>query len=156
MPALDSIDRQILNLLQNDFPVAAQPFKIMAERMGISEGEVLSRIGSMKSAGLIRRIGGIMDTRSLGYYSTLCTAMVPDSRVDEAAEAINRLPGVTHNYLRDHDYNLWFTLTVPTREEADRILTELESELGVEIVSMPAEKVFKIRVNFDMETNDDD
>ncbi|HRY12244.1 MAG TPA: AsnC family transcriptional regulator [Syntrophomonadaceae bacterium] len=156
MPALDSIDRQILNLLQNDFPVAAQPFKIMAERMGISEGEVLSRIGSMKSAGLIRRIGGIMDTRSLGYYSTLCTAMVPDSRVDEAAEAINRLPGVTHNYLRDHDYNLWFTLTVPTREEADRILTELESELGVEIVSMPAEKVFKIRVNFDMETNDED
>ena len=156
MPALDSIDRQILNLMQNDFPVAAQPFKIMAERMGISEGEVLSRIGSMKSAGLIRRIGGIMDTRSLGYYSTLCTAMVPDSRVDEAAEAINRLPGVTHNYLRDHDYNLWFTLTVPTREEADRILTELESELGVEIVSMPAEKVFKIRVNFDMETNDDD
>ena len=124
--------------------------------MGISEGEVLSRIGSMKSAGLIRRIGGIMDTRSLGYYSTLCTAMVPDSRVDEAAEAINRLPGVTHNYLRDHDYNLWFTLTVPTREEADRILTELESELGVEIVSMPAEKVFKIRVNFDMETNDED
>lgn len=97
-----------------------------------------------------------MDTRSLGYYSTLCTAMVPDSRVDEAAEAINRLPGVTHNYLRDHDYNLWFTLTVPTREEADRILTELESELGVEIVSMPAEKVFKIRVNFDMETNDED
>lgn len=156
MPALDSIDRQILNLLQNDFPVAAQPFKIMAERMGISEGEVLSRIGSMKSAGLIRRIGGIMDTRSLGYYSTLCTAMVPDSRVDEAAETINRLPGVTHNYLRDHDYNLWFTLTVPTREEADRILTELESELGVEIVSMPAEKVFKIRVNFDMETNDED
>jgi DNA-binding Lrp family transcriptional regulator len=156
VPALDSIDRQILNLLQNDFPVAAQPFKIMAERMGISEGEVLSRIGSMKSAGLIRRIGGIMDTRSLGYYSTLCTAMVPDSRVDEAAEAINRLPGVTHNYLRDHDYNLWFTLTVPTREEADRILTELESELGVEIVSMPAEKVFKIRVNFDMETNDED
>ena len=156
MPALDSIDRQILNLLQNDFPVAAQPFKIMAERMGISEGEVLSRIGSMKSAGLIRRIGGIMDTRSLGYYSTLCTAMVPDSRVDEAAEASNRLPGVTHNYLRDHDYNLWFTLTVPTREEADRILTELESELGVEIVSMPAEKVFKIRVNFDMETNDED
>ena len=156
MPALDSIDRQILNLLQNDFPVAAQPYKVMAERMGVSEKEILARIGMMKSAGIIRRIGGILDTRSLGYYSTLCTTMVPDSRVGEAAEVINRLPGVTHNYLRDHDYNLWFTLTVPAREEADRILAELESTLGIEIISMPAETVFKIRVNFDMEANDDD
>lgn len=156
MPALESIDRQILNLLQNDFPVAAQPYKVMAERLGISEEEVMARIGMMKSVGIIRRIGGIMDTRSLGYYSTLCTAMVPASEVDEAAEVINRLPGVTHNYLRDHAYNLWFTLTVPAREEADRILAELESTLGIEIVSMPAETVFKIRVNFDMEINDDD
>ncbi|MEQ8200870.1 MAG: AsnC family transcriptional regulator [Syntrophomonadaceae bacterium] len=156
MPVLDKIDRQILNLLQNDFPLAAQPFKAIAERMGISEEEVLTRVGIMKSTGLIRRIGGVMDTRSLGCYSTLCAAMVPASRIEEAVEVINRLPGVTHNYLRDHDYNLWFTLTVPSRAEADETLSDLESALEVEIVSMPAEKVFKIRVNFDMEIPDED
>lgn len=124
--------------------------------MGISEAEVLDRIVTMKSTGLIRRIGGIIDTRSLGYYSTLCAAMVPVSRIDAAVAAINRLPGVTHNYLRDHEYNLWFTLTVPSQQEAVGTLEDLESTLGIEIVSMPAEKVFKIRVNFNMETNDDD
>lgn len=156
MPTLDDIDRQILSLLQSDFPLAAQPYKVMAEGMGISEAEVLDRIVTMKSTGLIRRIGGIIDTRSLGYYSTLCAAMVPVSRIDAAVAAINRLPGVTHNYLRDHEYNLWFTLTVPSQQEAVGTLEDLESTLGIEIVSMPAEKVFKIRVNFNMETNDDD
>ena len=156
MPTLDDIDRQILSLLQSDFPLAAQPYKVMAEGMGISEAEVLDRIVTMKSTGLIRRIGGIIDTRSLGYYSTLCAAMVPVSRIDAAVAAINRLPGVTHNYLRDHEYNLWFTLTVPSQQEAVGTLEDLESTLGIEIVSMPAEKVFKIRVNFDMEIGNED
>ena len=156
MQTLDDIDRQILNLLQSDFPLAAQPYKVMAEGMGISEAEVLDRIGTMKSTGLIRRIGCIKDTRSLGYYSTLCAAMVPGSRIDAAVAAINRLPGVTHNYLRDHEYNLWFTLTVPSQQEAVGTLEELESPLGIEIVSMPAEKVFKIRDNFEMEIGNED
>lgn len=156
MPQLDGTDRRILNLLQNDFPLTAQPFKALAEQMGISEEEVLGRIGTMKSDGLIRRIGAVMDTPALGYYSTLCAAMVPEPRIDEAAAAINRLPGVTHNYLRDHEYNLWFTLTSASAAEADGILTDLGAELGIEVVSMPAERVFKIRVEFDMETSDED
>lgn len=155
MSALDKLDRQILNQLQADFPVNGAPYKVIADRLGISEAEVLTRIGVMKSTGLIRRIGGIMNTASLGYVSTLCAAVVPSSRIEAAIQAINTLQSVTHNYLRDHEYNVWFTLTVPSWEEVDRVLQELESALQIKIVSMPTEKVFKIKVAFDMESKDE-
>ncbi len=151
MPEIDNLDRKILNLLQNDFPLSVEPYKIMAKRLEISEDNLLQRIAAMKSAGLIRRIGGIMDTRGLGYYSTLCAVSIPPGSIKEVAGYINALPGVTHNYLRDHKYNLWFTLTAVSREEADKQLRELESKLDLTILSMPAERIFKIRVSFDME-----
>lgn len=155
MSALDKLDRQILNQLQADFPVSGEPYKVIADRLEISEAEVLTRIGVMKSTGLIRRIGGVMNTASLGYVSTLCAAVVPSSRIEAAVQSINNLPSVTHNYLRDHEYNVWFTLTVTSWEEVDRVLQELESTLKIKIVSMPAEKVFKIKVAFDMESKDE-
>lgn len=153
MPDIDDVDRRILNHLQNDFPLSIQPYKIMADRLQISEEILLTRIAAMKSSGLIRRIGGIMDARGLGFFSTLCAVSVPPSRIEEVAEAINSIPGVTHNYLRDHKYNLWFTLTATSREEAEKQLHVLESKIGLTILSMPAEKIFKIRVSFDMENN---
>ncbi len=155
MSALDKLDRQILNQLQADFPVSGEPYRVIADRLEISEAEVLTRIGVMKSTGLIRRIGGVMNTASLGYVSTLCAAVVPSSRIEAAVQSINNLPSVTHNYLRDHEYNVWFTLTVTSWEEVDRVLQELESTLKIKIVSMPAEKVFKIKVAFDMESKDE-
>lgn len=155
MPDIDTLDRKILNQLQNDFPLSIQPYKVMADRLQIGEEELLKRITAMKTSGLIRRIGGVMDTRGLGFYSTLCAVSVPIDRVDEVAEFINNIPGVTHNYLRDHKYNLWFTLTVPSQEDAERQLSELESRLNITILNMPADRIFKIRVSFDMESHDD-
>jgi len=155
VPLLDSLDRRILNQLQTDFPVAAEPYRVMADHLGISEAELLTRIGVMKSSGLIRRIGGVMNTHSMGFVSTLCAAVVSSSELENAIQVINRLPGVTHNYLRDHEWNVWFTLTVPSQQEANHILEELRSGLGCEIISMPAEKIFKIKVAFDMEKQDD-
>jgi len=155
MRAWDDIDRKILDLLQNDFPLAVRPFAAMADSLSIGEAELISRIAVMKDSGLIRRIGGIMDSRNLGFYSTLCAVSVPEGQIEEAALIINQQPGVTHNYKRDHDYNMWFTLTVPSRGEADTILQELESSLGLDIISMPAEKVYKIKVSFKMESKND-
>lgn len=154
MPALEQMDRTILDMLQNDFPLAVQPYLEMANRLNVTEDELLARISAMKDKGLIRRIGGIFDSHRMGFYSTLCALTVPEEKIEEAAALINGVNGVTHNYIRDHKYNMWFTLTVSSQEQAVKVLTELENLLGLEIISMPAQKVYKIKVSFDMESSD--
>ncbi|MEA4926492.1 MAG: AsnC family transcriptional regulator [Syntrophomonadaceae bacterium] len=151
----DNIDRRILDLLQNDFPVSIQPYQAMADTLQISEEELIARVAAMKASGLIRRIGGIIDSRRLGFYSTLCAVSVPEGKIDEAARVINQQPGVTHNYLRDHEYNMWFTLTTTSPEKSAEILQELQAELGLDIITMPAEKIYKIKVSFQMENEHD-
>lgn len=155
MQVWDDVDRKILDLLQNDFPLTVRPFLVMADRLSLSEAELMNRIAVMKDSGLIRRIGGILDSRNLGYYSTLCAVSVPEVRIEEVAHIINQQPGVTHNYLRDHDYNMWFTLTMPAYEETMMVLRELETSVGLNIINMPAEKVYKIKVSFNMESGND-
>lgn len=150
MGELDAIDLEILDMLQNGFPLAVQPFRVMGDRLQIDEEQVISRIGAMKASGLIRRIGGIIDSRKMGFYSSLCAVAVPEARINETAELINALPGVTHNYLREHEMNMWFTLTMPSREQLEEKISELEFILGLKIISMPAQEVYKIKVAFDM------
>lgn len=147
---LEKTDQAILDILQNAFPMSLQPYKDMGSALGIGEDEVLQRIGRMKSEGLIRRIGGIIDSRHLGFYSTLCTISVPQGRIDEVADVVNRISGVTHNYLREHHYNMWFTLTAASQLEVEKQLKELEESLGLIVLSMPTRKVYKIKVSFDM------
>jgi DNA-binding Lrp family transcriptional regulator len=148
---LDQMDRALLDCLQNAMPLSCQPFKDIAAQLGTSEDEVLARIAVMKESGLIRRIGGIMNSKQLGYYSTLCAMTVPVERIDEVAEMINRLTGVTHNYVRDHNYNIWFTLTSPSQTDMEKQLLDLEQGCGLPILPMPAQKLYKIKVSFDME-----
>ncbi|MDD2510419.1 MAG: AsnC family transcriptional regulator [Syntrophomonas sp.] len=154
MNELSRTDREILNVLQADFPLTSQPYRDIAEKMNLDEEEVIARIRVMKNSGLIRRIGGIMDARSLGFYSTLCACKVPEERIDAVAGIINRQKGVTHNYIRDHEFNLWFTLTAPTKDEAMQILQSLQSDAGIEVISMPAKQVYKIKVSFEMSDPD--
>ncbi len=155
MHLLDDMDRAIIDLMQNQFPVAVQPYLEMAKALSIEEDEVLARIAVMKNCGLIRRIGGIIDSRNMGFYSTLCAIKVPEARIDKVAHIINLIPGVTHNYLRDYEYNIWFTLTAPSESCAKETLEELAAVLGLDIMEMPAQKVFKIKVSFDMGVPDD-
>jgi len=147
---LDKMDQSLLDILQNSFPLTLKPFQDIAMQLGIKEDEVLERISRMKREGLIRRIGGIMDSGRLGFYSTLCAAAVPEARIDEVAAIINQNPGVTHNYLREHPYNIWFTLTCKSQQEALQQIKELENLTGCKILSMPTRKVYKIKVSFDM------
>ena len=154
MNELSRTDREILNILQADFPLTTRPYLEVAEKMNLDEEEVITRIQAMKKSGLIRRIGGIMDARSLGFYSTLCACKVPEQRIDEVAEIINWQKGVTHNYIRDHEYNMWFTLTAPSQDEAMQILHSLQSDAGIEVISMPAKQVYKIKVSFEMSEPD--
>lgn len=150
MNNLDRLDRQLLNILQNDFPLSTQPYLDMARKLDMSEDEVLNRIQAMKQSGIIRRTGAILDSRKMGFYSTLCACHVREEQIDEVAAIINGKKGVTHNYVRDHYYNIWFTLTTPSKDAAIKIIKEMEQIAGVKILNMPAIKTYKIRVSLDM------
>lgn len=147
---LEELDRQILDLIQSDFPIAARPYLLLGEKLGISEEECLSRVRKMRSSGLIRRLGANFQSNKVGFVSTLCAAKVPDGIKKEFIEKVNALKGVTHNYERDHPYNIWFTLISENREAAQEILRVLSKDTGVKILNLPATKLFKIKVDFPM------
>lgn len=146
---MDALDKKLLNGIQSGFPVCARPYAAIGERLGMEEAEVLSRLQRLKDEGIIRRIGGNFGPENLGYFSTLCAARVPEDKVAFFAEVVNRYPGVTHNYIRENDWNVWFTFIEPSREIIARNLEEIAEETGVDdILNLPATHVFKIRAKF--------
>lgn len=147
---LDQMDRELLNRIQEKFPVAVRPYQELALNMHLTEEEVIKRLQCLKDSGVIRRIGAVFDSSHMGYFSTLCACQVPQERIDEVAGVVTREPGVTHNYLRDHTWNLWFTLTAPGKEAAQQVIERIERETGVAIQSMPTTKVYKIKVSFEI------
>lgn len=148
---MDELDRRLLNLIQEDFPLTAEPFAELGEALGIDAAEVLERIGRLRAAGVIRRIGAIFDLRRLGYASTLCAARVPEAQVAAFVAAVNARPGVTHNYRRDDAYNVWFTLIAPGEEALAAELERIKDETGIdEILSLRATRTFKINARFEV------
>ena len=145
---LDDLDRAILNEIQSHFPIESRPYAEVGRRVGASEAEVLARVAQMTDAGIIRRLGANFTSRKLGYTSTLCAARVPEEKLDHFVALVNRYPGVTHNYLRRHHYNVWFTLIAESTARLDEILKEISAASGVEVLSFPAQEVFKIKVDF--------
>jgi heme b synthase len=148
---MDDIDKKILNILQKEFPIEEQPFLIIAGRCGISEEEALVRIQKMKDEGIIRRIGAVFDGPKLGRVSTLCAARVPEDKIDNFVQIVNANKGVTHNYRRDHEYNIWFTVSAPTAKELGSFLADDKEKTGVvDILDMRAVRTFKIDASFDV------
>ena len=148
---MDSIDKKILNIIQKDFPVVEEPFKAVADKVGLSEDEVLKRIKNLKEEGIIRRIGAVFDSKKMGYASTLCAAKVPKEQLKKFVAVVNSYAGVTHNYRRSHEYNVWFTLIAPDQETLNKYLTEMRERTGVtDIISMTATQTFKIDATFEL------
>lgn len=150
---LDQKDRAILMLLQKGIPIASRPYLEMAQTIGdITEEEVLSRIKRLKEGNIIRRMSGFFNSRSLGYTSALCAVSVDKDAIAAVAEVINAYPGITHNYIRDHQYNIWFTLIANGEEARERILDEIEANPQVEkLLRLYTKRRFKINVTFDLE-----
>jgi DNA-binding Lrp family transcriptional regulator len=145
---MDDRDRELLNEVQVDFPIEPHPYRVVGERVGMSEREVLERIAKLKDKGIIRRFGASINSRRVGFVSTLLAAQVPPKAFDSFVRTVNACPGVTHNYERKHAYNVWFTLISPSREDKDRTVAELVEKTGVPILELPAKRIFKIRVDF--------
>ncbi len=146
---MDQLDREILNVIQSDLPVSARPYAEVAGRVGLDEAEVIARVQAMKDQGIIRRIGGNVSSRSVGYVSTLCAARVPEASLELFAAEVNRRPGVTHNYLRQAELNVWFTMISPSQAELEAELAAITAATGVPILNLPAVKTFKIQVDFE-------
>ncbi|MBE6441278.1 MAG: Lrp/AsnC family transcriptional regulator [Desulfovibrio desulfuricans] len=149
--ALDSLDRKLLDIIQTGFPLVPRPYAVLGEQLGIPEEEALARVRDLKARRVIRRLGANFQSAKLGFVSTLCAAKVPEDRLDAFVERVNACPGVTHNYLREHAYNIWFTLISPSREEARDTLNAITADTGIAILNLPATRLFKIRVDFRME-----
>ena len=151
---LDELDRKLLNLLQGSFPLEPRPFARVGELAGVSEEEVLRRTQRLLDERIIRQVTPIFDTRVLGYKSMLVAAKVDPEHPWRAAKVINSHPGVTHNYLRNHDFNMWFTIAVEpgTRLGLDGTLELLAAEAGASSMrQLPTLRLFKIRMDLEME-----
>ncbi|MGH9993544.1 MAG: AsnC family transcriptional regulator [Nitrososphaera sp.] len=152
---LDATDRKLLNEIQWVFPLVDRPYLEIAQRYGISEAEVMRRIAAMREIGLIRQINAIFDTRRLGYKSALVAFAVKPDKLDYVSEVVNEHPGVSHNYERNHEYNMWFTLAVAPGSEMKQDLDKMAALDGVaKYRVLPTLKLYKIGVKLDM-VNDD-
>ena len=151
---LDELDKRLLNLLQGSFPIAPRPYAAVAQLAGVPEEEVLTRTKRLLDERIIREVTPIFDTRVLGYSSMLVAARVDPENPWRAAKIINEHPGVSHNYLRDHDFNIWFTIaTEPgSRLGVEGTLEVLQRLTGAESVrQLPTLRLFKIRMDLEME-----
>ncbi|WP_238915878.1 AsnC family transcriptional regulator [Clostridium sp. YIM B02555] len=152
---MDTIDKKLLNLMQNEIPIDKRPFKLLGEKLLLTENEVLERVNNLKNQGIIRRIGGIFNSRKIGYTSTLCAAKVPENRIDEVAACINDYYEVTHNYLREDEYNMWFTIITNSNENLNNILQEIKEKTALDqIISLPSVKLFKVKVALNFQGDD--
>ena len=149
MNRLDDVDKSILNRIQTDFPIDARPFARIAEDLDLTEAQVIKRVDTMRKELIIRRIGGNFSPDKLGYVSTLCAARVPQDKIEHFKETVNAYSGVTHNYRRDHEFNIWFTFIAPSRQVIADNLSCISRETGIRnILNLPATHVFKISANF--------
>src|ERR671927_543185 len=150
---MDSTDREILNRIQREVPLEREPFEAIGRDFGIAGDEVSRRIESLKRGRVIRQISAIFDTRVLGYESSLVAARVPPKELNAAAKAINSHPGVSHNYERNNEFNLWYTVAVPpdSRLGLESTVDVLHKISGAERTRiLPTLKLFKIGVTLDM------
>jgi len=148
----DQPDLAILNALQDDLSLVSRPWKAIAEQLNITETEIISRMNRLKDAGIIRGISPVLESRHLGLHAaTLVALRVPEDRVDEIAAIISSYPEVSHNFQRDHEYSVWFTIAAQNGEEIQRVLNEILDRTGIpasDALDLPTVKKIKIDVRF--------
>jgi len=146
---MNEIEKRLLNIIQSDFPVTSKPYESLAKQLGLPEADVTKIIDDLEKRQIIRRVGAIFDLQKLGYKSTLCAMKVSPEFLEETAGIVNSYSGVTHNYGREHEFNLWFTLIAENEEQIIETIDDIKAKTGVnEILNLPAVNLFKINVDF--------
>ena len=148
---MDEIDRKLLAMVQDGFPLTPRPFQDLGIALGLDEKEVIERLAVLQKEGLVRRIGPILDLRKLGRSGILAALQVPLEEADDVAEVVNEYQEVSHNYLRPNEsgYNLWFTVSA-SEERIQEILQEIKMRTGRAMLVLPTGRIFKIGVKFDI------
>ncbi|WP_027625067.1 AsnC family transcriptional regulator [Clostridium lundense] len=148
---MDSIDKKLLTLLQEGIDIEERPFLAIGEKINITEDEVIDRIKKLKESGYVRRLGGIFDSKKMGYTSTLCAIIVPESKIEYVAKIINKYDEITHNYIRNNRYNMWFTIIASSKDRIDQIIREIKKEAGIlNLISLPSNRLFKVKVTLNL------
>jgi DNA-binding Lrp family transcriptional regulator len=151
MTSMDNLDKEILNEIQWTFPLVTRPFDAIAKKFDTTSEIVKERLNNLKEIGVLRQLSAIFDTRKLGYTSSLVAMEIESDKLEYVASQINRHPGVSHNYERDHQFNLWFTLAVPPGTDLNTELDKFNVLKGIKKVRMlPTLQLFKIGVKLDM------
>ena len=148
---MDDLDRRIVRKLQEDFPLEPHPYEILAGGPGIGTDELWSRVLALSESGIIRRIGFSVDSRKMGYSSTLVAIRLPTERVEEVSALFSKYPQITHSYLREDTFNIWFTVIAEDRQSVRCILEEIRIALGLpetDIMDLPVRKLFKLDARF--------
>ncbi len=136
---------RLLSEIQSGFPIVTRPFQELAQRIGVPEHEIIESLLTLKDEGILREFGPVFDSRKLGYVSTLVAAKVDTNRIDECAASMMEIDGITHNYLRGNEFNLWFTVIAMNSDYLQKIIDRIEKFPGViEAISLPMSKIFKI------------
>ena len=148
-------NRELLDLLQTGFPLAERPYAVIGRSLGLTESACYERAVSLRERGLIRRIGASFVPQRLGYVSTLVAVKVAEESLEEVAAAVNACQEVTHNYAREGAFQLWFAVVAASQDEVARIISEIRARRGVEsVMSLPAEKTYKLRAVFGARTGE--
>ena len=151
---LTHLQKQLLDIIQRRLPVEPRPFAELARQLESDEAKIISEINHLRQSGIIRRIGAVFNAAHLGYVSTLVAAKIADRDIQNFVAEVNAMPGVSHNYGRDHSFNTWFTLTMTSQKLIDDTIEHLQKKYNTEaIYPLPAKKMFKINVQFDLGGN---
>ena len=148
---MDDMDRRIIKELQGNFPLEMNPYEVIADNLGMSVDQLWQRILALAESGVIRRMGFSIDSRKIGYSSTLAAVRVSQDRIGEASELISEYPQITHSYLREDDFNIWFTVIADDRDRVLVILEEIRDKLNLtedDVMDLPVEKLFKLDARF--------
>ena len=142
---MEALDRKILEIIQDDFPLEEHPYAALGRRLGVSEEVAFEHVENLRKSGVIRRLGGIYDSRRLGYISRLCAGVVPEGNLDSFAAAADKIPAITHNYIRSHAYNVWFTVIARSEAEIQETVRGLEAKTALHDAHvLSASRMFKI------------
>ncbi len=150
---MDELDCRILEALQNDFPLSEKPYEIIANRLQIPCDQLWDRIQRLIAEGVIRRIGASLDSRKLGFCSTLAAVCCKADLVEQASEIIGRFPEVTHSYLRNDNFNIWFTIIATDKDRIEYILEQIRTSLSLEssqVLNLPIKHLFKLNARFNV------